>query len=50
MELTNDMIIMMPNKIDKINYAMMSPLEWVSDWFVIYSINIYIDMYLYISE
>ncbi len=26
LELTNDMILMMPSKIDKINYGMMSPL------------------------
>ena len=29
MKLTNDMIAMMPNKIDKINYGMVSPLEWM---------------------
>ncbi len=27
LELTNDMITMMPNKIDRINYGMVSPLE-----------------------
>ncbi len=27
LELTNDMIAMMPNKIDRINYGMVSPLE-----------------------
>ena len=27
LELTNDMIMVMPNKIDKINYGMMNPLE-----------------------
>jgi hypothetical protein len=27
LKLTNDMIVMMPNKIDKINYGMVSPLE-----------------------
>jgi len=26
LELTNDMIVMMPNKIDRINYGMVSPL------------------------
>ena len=28
LELTNEMILMLPNKIDRINYGMVSPLEW----------------------
>ena len=45
LELTNDMIMMMPNKIDKINYGMMSPLEWLS-----IKINLWINIIMHLMK